>query len=92
MARAPRWRPRLRNGEFFETGRLEASPALAVPIPERVHASTIQAAATHTLPTADLAKAFLRLDERQGNESKSIAELDVARAGIETGFRRLLWP
>jgi predicted nucleic acid-binding Zn-ribbon protein len=56
---------------------------LAVPAAERIHVSVINAAGDHTLPTADLEKAFARLDSLESRRATEIQNLEARRADVE---------
>jgi hypothetical protein len=64
-------------------GSMEAAAALAIPIADRVQGSVIRTARDHTLPTADLTKAFGRLDDIESRRAKEIERLEAERGEIE---------
>ena len=64
-------------------GRLESALPLAVPASDRLHASVVQAAGDHALPTTALTRAFARLDELELKRSQEVERLDGERIEIE---------
>ena len=62
---------------------MELAAPLAVPVGDRLHASVIQAADDHALPTTALTRAFARLDELELKRSQEIERLESERAEIE---------
>jgi hypothetical protein len=64
-------------------GNLEAAGPLVVPIADRVHASIIRAAGDLALPTADIEKAFTRLDDLESKRAQEVEHLVAERVDIE---------
>jgi hypothetical protein len=70
-------------GGVARLGILEALSATGIPAADRMHASIIRAAGTHTLPTADVVKAFARLGELEAKRTAEVARIDKEREEIE---------
>lgn len=75
-------------GSLARLERMEVSPALGIAAADRMHASVVQAARDHSLPTVDIAKAMTRLDELDVKREEALTK---ARADL-TEVERTLPP